>query len=87
MRFWGAFIAAQCAKIRPGGSITLTTGQALVRPRKGWSLMSGVLGATDSVVRGLAVDLAPIRVNCISPGLVRTEVSDANVFWLALMPS
>ena len=47
--------------------------------------MSGVLGATDSVVRGLAVDLAPIRVNSISPGLVRTEVSDANVFLLVLM--
>ena len=37
--------------------------------------MSGVAGAIDSLGRGLAVDLAPIRVNVVSPGLVRTEVS------------
>ncbi|KAL5511064.1 hypothetical protein ACEPAH_4279 [Sanghuangporus vaninii] len=76
VRFWGAFTAAQVAKIRPEGSITLTIGTLLVRPRKGWSLMSGVVGAVDSLARGLAVDLAPIRVNVISPGLVETELLD-----------
>ncbi|KAL5524400.1 hypothetical protein ACEPAF_9540 [Sanghuangporus sanghuang] len=76
VRFWGAFTAAQAAKIRPGGSITLTIGILLVRPRKGWSLISGVVGAVDSLTRGLAVDLAPIRVNVISPGLVKTELLD-----------
>ncbi|KAL5511057.1 hypothetical protein ACEPAH_4272 [Sanghuangporus vaninii] len=74
VRFWGPFTAAQVAKIRPGGSITLTTGTILVRPMKGSSLMSGVVGAVDSLARGLAVDLAPIRVNVISPGLVKTEL-------------
>ncbi|KAL5489725.1 hypothetical protein ACEPAI_4557 [Sanghuangporus weigelae] len=76
VRFWGAFTAAQVAKIRPGGSITLTVGQAIVRPMKGYSLMVGVGGAIDSLTRGLAVDLAPIRANVISPGLVKTELLD-----------
>ncbi|KAL5532537.1 hypothetical protein ACEPAF_4311 [Sanghuangporus sanghuang] len=76
VRFWGDFTAAQAAKIRPGGSITLTIGQILIKPTKGWSLISGVLGAVDSLTRGLAVDLAPIRVNVISPGLVKTEFLD-----------
>ena len=47
----------------------------MVRPRPGYVVLAGVGGATDSMTRGLAIDLAPIRVNVISPGLVRTEVS------------
>ncbi|EJD02503.1 short-chain dehydrogenase/reductase SDR [Fomitiporia mediterranea MF3/22] len=77
-RFWGPFAAAQVARIRPGGSITLTIGGAISRPRKGWSLMAGVFGAVDSLIRGLAVDLAPIRVNVVSPGLVKTELWDGH---------
>ncbi|OCB86113.1 NAD-binding protein [Sanghuangporus baumii] len=76
VRFWGAFTAAQVAKIRPGGSITLTVGSVVVKPRKGWSLAAGLMGAVDSLTRGLAVDLAPIRVNVISPGAVKTELWD-----------
>lgn len=49
-------------------------GQTLVRPRPNWTLTSGITGAVDSLARGLAVDLAPLRVNVVSPGLVRTEV-------------
>ena len=51
-------------------------GSVLTRPRKGWSLMSGVIGSIDSLTRGLAVDLAPIRVNVVCPGMVKTEVSN-----------
>lgn len=36
--------------------------------------MTGVLGSVDAITRGLAVDLAPIRVNVVCPGLVKTEV-------------
>ncbi|KAL5511060.1 hypothetical protein ACEPAH_4275 [Sanghuangporus vaninii] len=76
LKFWGALTAAQVAKIRPGGSITFTIGQTIVKPLKGWSLVTGVAGAVDSLTRGLAVDLAPIRVNVISPGVVKTEFWD-----------
>lgn len=44
------------------------------RPMKGYGIATGIPGAVDSVTRGLAVDLAPIRVNAVCPGLVVTEV-------------
>ena len=89
VRFWGAFTAAQVAKIRPGGSITFTIGQVIVRPYKGWSLLAGLAGAVDSLTRGLAVDLAPIRVNVVSPGVVKTEVrvNHIGVYVFGLNPS
>ena len=46
----------------------------MVRPEPGFSLQLGVIGAVDSMARGLAIDLAPVRVNVVSPGLVVTEV-------------
>lgn len=54
-------------------------GSVLTQPHKGWSLMSGVVGSVDSLTRGLAVDLAPIRVNVVSPGMVKTEVGPSHV--------
>lgn len=80
VRFWGAMNAAQVAKIRPGGSITLTVGSVVAKPRKSWSLAAGLMGAVDSLTRGLAVDLAPIRVNVVSPGLVKTEVRAIHIY-------
>ena len=51
------------------------TGAVVVRPVKGWTLGAALTGAVDSFTRALAVDIAPIRVNVVSPGLVKTEVS------------
>lgn len=36
--------------------------------------MAGMMGAVEAATRGLAVDLAPLRVNVVSPGAVKTEV-------------
>lgn len=36
---------------------------------------AGIAGSIDALTRGLAKDLAPIRVNAVSAGLVSTEVS------------
>ena len=41
----------------------------------------GVGGAVDSMARGLAVDLAPVRVNVVSPGLVLTEVRNSSNYF------
>ena len=45
-----------------------------MKPPKGWSLVAGVAGAIEATTRGLAVELAPIRVNVVCPGYVDTEV-------------
>lgn len=57
-----------------GGSLTLTTGTVAYKPSKGWAVGSAMGGATESLTRGLAVDLAPIRVNGIAPGVVDTPL-------------
>lgn len=58
----------------PSSSLTLTSGINTARPSKGWTLMAGVGGAVEGLARGLAVELAPIRVNCVAPGAVYTEL-------------
>jgi NAD(P)-dependent dehydrogenase (short-subunit alcohol dehydrogenase family) len=76
LRYFGALGAVNAAvpKIRPGGSVVLTTGAAGDRPGPGWSVAASICGATDSLVRALAVEIAPIRVNAVKPGVVRTPL-------------
>lgn len=76
IRFWGAYAAAKYGKdhIRPGGSIVLTTGIAGLRPHKGWTVAASICSAMEGLTRALAVELAPIRVNTVSPGIVRTDL-------------
>jgi len=76
VRFFGALSAAHAAapKLRSNGSITLTTGVAKERPDAGWAVAAGVCGAVESLTRALAVELAPIRVNSVSPGVVRSPL-------------
>ncbi|CAE6475632.1 unnamed protein product [Rhizoctonia solani] len=62
--------------INAGGSIVLTSGTGVVRPQPGWTMMIGPGGAIESSTRGLAIDVKPIRVNTIAPGLVDTEHFD-----------
>jgi len=78
LRYFGALTAAQAAAphLRSGGSITLTTGGALSRPHSGWSVAVSVLGAVDALTRALAVELAPVRVNAVCPGVVRSPLWD-----------
>lgn len=78
VRFWGAFAVAKHAanSVAPGGSITLTNGMAAHRPQKGLVVSTSMAGAVEHLVKGLAVELAPIRVNGVCPGAVRTEAWD-----------
>jgi NAD(P)-dependent dehydrogenase (short-subunit alcohol dehydrogenase family) len=75
VRFWGALVAVKYAlgAISPRGSITLTDGVLAHLPMKGMPLATAFSGAVEHLVKGLAVDLAPIRVNSVCPGLVMTE--------------
>jgi len=75
-KFWGQYLAAKhgAPKIRPGGSITLFSGAYSQRPGRGASLLSAINSAVEGLGRALAVELSPIRVNVISPGLVDTPI-------------
>ena len=74
VRFWGAAASVRygAPHIRPGGSIGLVGGIAGARPRKGWGYAAGICAAMEGFTRAMAVELAPLRVNQVSPGIVRT---------------
>jgi NAD(P)-dependent dehydrogenase (short-subunit alcohol dehydrogenase family) len=76
LRYWAALAAVKYGSphIRKEGSIVLTTGIAGQRPQKGWVLAASVCGTIEALTRALAVELAPIRVNAVSPGIVRTNL-------------
>jgi len=76
VRYWGAFAAVKYSAphINAGGSICLTSGLAGTRPWKGWSVVSSVCSAMEGLTRALAVELAPVRVNCVVSGLVKTNL-------------
>jgi NAD(P)-dependent dehydrogenase (short-subunit alcohol dehydrogenase family) len=78
VRFWGALTLAKHAAgaVTPGGSITLTDGMIAHRPTKGSAISTAMAGAIEHLTRGLAVELSPVRVNCVCPGLIRTEIWD-----------
>src|SRR5579859_2342864 len=76
LRYWAALAAVKYASphIRKDGSIVLTTGVAGQRPHKGWTVAASVCGTIEALTRALAVELAPIRVNAVCPGVVRTNL-------------
>ncbi len=75
VRFWGVLAAVKhcCRTIAQEGSITLTSGMLAHRPRKGAPMATITAGAVEHLTRGLAMDIAPVRVNAVCPGLVLTE--------------
>jgi NAD(P)-dependent dehydrogenase (short-subunit alcohol dehydrogenase family) len=76
LRYWGAYFAAKygVGSIRPGGSIVFTSGTAGQRPRAGWALEASICSAMEGLTRALAVELAPIRVNIVVPGFVKSPL-------------
>jgi NAD(P)-dependent dehydrogenase (short-subunit alcohol dehydrogenase family) len=76
VRFWGAMRVVKHAHglLSPNGSITLTNGMIAHRPAKGAVMSAAMAGAVEHAALALSVELAPIRVNMVCPGYVKTEV-------------
>jgi NAD(P)-dependent dehydrogenase (short-subunit alcohol dehydrogenase family) len=55
-------------------SFTLTGGTNTHRPLKGWTFGAAFGASIEGLTRGLAVDMAPIRFNCVAPGAIQTEL-------------
>lgn len=83
VRFWGAVAVAKhgARRLPAGGSYTLTNGSVAHRPTKGSFISTAMAGGIEHLTRGLAVELAPIRVNCVCPAMIRTEI------WNTLLPA
>lgn len=80
VRFMGALMLAKLApeymSAGPKSSITLTGGTMSHKPAKNWTVMAAWGSGIEGITRGLAVDLAPIRVNMVCLGAVHTELFD-----------
>jgi len=68
-KFWSQYLCARHAEVRH--SILLFSGAYSRRPQPGVSIVSAVNGAVEALGRALAVELAPVRVNVMSPGLIQ----------------
>jgi NAD(P)-dependent dehydrogenase (short-subunit alcohol dehydrogenase family) len=68
-KFWGPYLCAKYARINPGGSITFFSGILSRRPGQNDAVLASVNAAVEAMGRALAKDLAPLRVNVISPGM------------------
>ncbi|HAT8526739.1 TPA: SDR family oxidoreductase [Vibrio vulnificus] len=74
-KFWGAVLAAKhgARYLKQGGSITLTSGMLSRKVVANTYVKAAVNAAIEATTKVLAKELAPIRVNAISPGLTKTE--------------
>lgn len=73
-KFWGAYHVARHARIADDGSLTLVSGFLGMRPSRNAVLQGAINAALESLGRGLALELAPVRVNTVSPGLIATPL-------------
>jgi NAD(P)-dependent dehydrogenase (short-subunit alcohol dehydrogenase family) len=70
-KFFGPYLCAKHAIMKPTGSITFFSGILSRRPGFNDAVLAGVNAAVEAMGRALARDLAPVRVNTISPGMTR----------------
>ena len=77
-KFWGQYYAARygAPKIKSGGSITFFSGVASQKPLPGRTAIAAINGAIEGLCRTLAIELSPVRVNVVSPGLIATPLYD-----------
>lgn len=75
-KIFGPLLLAKfgAAKLARGGSITVTSGIAAYRPTTKGSVVATINAALEGLVRALAIELAPLRVNAVSPGWVDTPI-------------
>ena len=73
-KFWGFYRVAKFANIRAGGSLSVLTGFLGTRPAAGRALMGAINASLDNLVKGLALELKPVRVNAVSPGMINSSM-------------
>ncbi len=64
-------------RMGPGGSFTIFSGVAAAKIAVGTLAVAITNASADTLARSLALELAPIRVNAISPGVIDTGAWDA----------
>ncbi|OZC96302.1 short-chain dehydrogenase [Rhodococcus sp. 06-235-1A] len=65
------------SSVADGGSLLFFSGVAAWKPAPGLSVMATTNGAVAFLAEALAVELAPLRVNAVSPGIVDSGAWDS----------
>jgi NAD(P)-dependent dehydrogenase (short-subunit alcohol dehydrogenase family) len=73
-KFWSSYRVARAAAVNDRGSITFVSGLAGRRPRPQRVIVGAACAALESMTQGLALELSPVRVNCVSPGITDTPL-------------
>jgi len=76
-RVWPAIHAIRALgdRLSQDGSVTLISGALADRPNAhGTAVLAAASAAMEALARGLALELAPIRVNTLSPGPIDTPI-------------
>lgn len=74
-KFWAQYLCARLAApyVARGGSITLFGGGAARKPVRAMAVLAAVQAAIEGLMRGMALDLAPVRVNAVAPGRIASS--------------
>lgn len=64
-------------KVRPGGTLLFMGGTGGRRTAAGLALIGALTAAMPALIRNLALELAPVRVNLLAAGFVDTPLSAA----------
>jgi NAD(P)-dependent dehydrogenase (short-subunit alcohol dehydrogenase family) len=62
-------------KVRPGGTLLFMGGTGGRRPAPGMSIVTAMTAALPALIKNLALEIAPVRVNLIAAGFVDTPLS------------
>jgi NAD(P)-dependent dehydrogenase (short-subunit alcohol dehydrogenase family) len=63
------------SKVRPGGTLLFMGGTGGRRPAAGRSFIAALTAALPAMIKNLALEVAPVRVNLIAAGFVDTPLS------------
>ena len=74
-RFWGPlYVIRNAVPKMTVGSLTFLSGQYASKPAPGAVVTAAMNAAIETLAKGLALELAPIRVNAVAPGLIDTPI-------------
>jgi NAD(P)-dependent dehydrogenase (short-subunit alcohol dehydrogenase family) len=80
-KYWGQYYCVKYGAplLKPTGSIVLFSGWISRKPMAGVSTLAAVDAAIEALARTLALELAPVRVNAITPGMIDTPLWGARL--------
>nr|WTB32301.1 SDR family oxidoreductase [Streptomyces sp. NBC_00830] len=78
-KFWlhVQILQAALPRLRERGSVTFITASSARAALPGTAGLAAINGALEAMVRPLATELAPLRINAVSPGIIATPWWDA----------